>query len=334
MPITQVSSPSSRYLSATDILIGDMSDINYEFLIFDRPVILLANQWIRDNWPDFGIKTNLNGLSAAIKESLDNPGKWSSSRKIWLQKTIFDPFSNVSSRIIDKAIELSEFEKPLIVIIDGNSEVRKSNLMPLYNQALKKKHEVIFQHLPKELKHRNGVIYFAVHFEDLIMKSGYKVHLDHGLKGKGAANVRLSIEDYQKHRYFPLIDLHITAGEIGDERTKMQLGSNSNRTWIGGYPKAEDLKKFDSEDNRNQICQELCFDPKLPIITYASAGPLSYEKPGGSFSSDVLNELKKISETKNYNLLIKLKYSKKPFLNRLKGFAFRRINEYLIKSGK
>ena len=40
MPYQQVASPNAKYLAATDILIGDMSDINYEFLLFDRPIIL------------------------------------------------------------------------------------------------------------------------------------------------------------------------------------------------------------------------------------------------------------------------------------------------------
>ena len=48
-----------KFLAATDILIGDMSNINYEFLIFDRPVILLANKWLQNHFPDIGIKTNL-----------------------------------------------------------------------------------------------------------------------------------------------------------------------------------------------------------------------------------------------------------------------------------
>ena len=31
-----VSSPHPKYLAATDILIGDMSNINYEFLLLDN----------------------------------------------------------------------------------------------------------------------------------------------------------------------------------------------------------------------------------------------------------------------------------------------------------
>ena len=56
MPFKIIHSPDEKYLAATDLLIGDMSDINYEFLIFNRPIILLANKWVKKNWPDIGYK--------------------------------------------------------------------------------------------------------------------------------------------------------------------------------------------------------------------------------------------------------------------------------------
>jgi len=332
MPFKTISSPDPKFLSATDILIGDMSDINYEFLLLDKPLILLANEWIHNNWPDIGIKTNIDGLNDAIIESTNNPNKHSSSRTSWLNKTIYQPYENSSSRILDKAIKLSKYRDPLLVIVDGNSEVRKSNLIPLYNEALSRNLNVVYQNFPKKINDSNEVIYFAVHFEDLIVKSGFNVHLDHGLKGKGAANVKLSIEDYKKNNYFPLIDLHITAGSVGDERTKMQLGPNHHRTWIGGYPKADTINSLNNCKTRNDVCKELGFNPEFPIITYAPAGPLSNEKPGGSLNSNVLNELEKLSNFNKYNILIKLKSSRKSFLKRLEGFVFKKVNEYLVKN--
>ena len=331
MAIKTVSSPDPKYLSSTDILIGDMSDINYEFLLLDKPLILLANEWIHNNWPDIGVKTNINGLNDAIIESNNNPNKYSSSRKIWLNKTIYQPYENASLRILDKVIKLSKFRNPILVIVDGNSEVRRSNLISLYNEALSRNMKVIYQNFPKKINISNEVIYLAVHFEDLIIKSGFNVHLDHGLKGKGAANVQLSIEDYKKNNYFPLIDLHITAGSVGDERTKMQLGPNHHRTWIGGYPKADTINFSNTKTNRNIVCTELGFNPEFPIITYASTGPLSDEKPGGSLNPNVLAELKRISEYNNYNVLIKLKNSKKSFFKKLNGFVLKKINKLYIK---
>ena len=145
MPFKIISSPDPKYLSATDILIGDMSDINYEFLLLDKPLILLANEWIHNNWPDIGIKINIDGLNDAIIESINNPNKYSNSRKSWLNKTIYQPYENSSSRILDKAIRLSKYRDPTLVIVDGNSEVRRSNLIPLYNEALSRSLNVIYQ---------------------------------------------------------------------------------------------------------------------------------------------------------------------------------------------
>lgn len=332
MPIKTISSPHPKYLSSTDILIGDMSDINYEFLLLDKPLILLANDWVHNNWPDIGIKTNIDGIHDSIIESINKPNKYSSLRKIWLNKTIHKPYENASMRILDKVIKLSKFISPIIVIVDGNSEVRRSNLMPLYNEALERNLKVIYQNLPKKINNSNEVIYFGVHFEDLIIQTGFKVHLDHGLKGKGAANVQLSIKDYKKHNYFPLIDLHITAGSVGDKRTKMQLGPNHKRTQIGGYPKADIINSLNNYKTRNNVCKELGFNPEYPIITYAPAGPLSNEKPGGSLNSNVLTKLEEISNFNKYNILIKLKSPRKPFFKRLEGFVFKKVNEYLVKN--
>jgi len=62
MALKLIGSPALTYLAATDILIGDMSDVNYEFLLFDRPIIILANRWVNENFPDIGIKTDITGI--------------------------------------------------------------------------------------------------------------------------------------------------------------------------------------------------------------------------------------------------------------------------------
>ena len=86
MPIRTIYSPDPKYVSATDVLIGDMSDINYEFLVLNRPLILIANDWIKNNWPDIGIKSDIQGLNQAIKKSISNPKMHQSERKKWLNK--------------------------------------------------------------------------------------------------------------------------------------------------------------------------------------------------------------------------------------------------------
>lgn len=81
-----IGSAEPKYLAVTDILIGDMSNVNYEFLFYDRPIILLANDWLRENFPDIGIKTDLYGLEEAIERSLKNPDEFKEPRKFWKRK--------------------------------------------------------------------------------------------------------------------------------------------------------------------------------------------------------------------------------------------------------
>jgi len=317
MPLKYVYGPDPKYLPASDILIGDMSDINYEYLLFNRPIILLANDWIRENWPEIGIKSDLKNLSGNIKIALEKPHEYESERIKWLNKTMYLPYENPSPRILKEAIKKSGYKNPLLAFIYGKSEVRKSNLLPLYNESKKLNFKAKLLKLPKRISDPEGVIYFGAHFEDLIIKNGFNVHLDHGLKGKGAANVELSMSDYKKNNFFPNIDLHITAGDSGNERTIRQLGPNGERALIGGYPKAMDLLNLNTKQNRLQVCDELGFNPDYPIITYASAGALSYSKPGGSLKKEVLETLGEIAESNKYNILIKMKNPKRSMVEKV-----------------
>ena len=113
-----------------------------------------------------------------------------------------------------------------------------------------------------------------------------------------------------------MIDLYITAGEIGSEFTKLVLGPNADRAVIGGYPKADELIRFNTERNRNAVFKELGFDTLKPLITYAPAAEESYKKPGGSLSPTVLKELQKLASENSYNILVKLKYPQDSLLNR------------------
>ena len=332
MPYKQIASPEAKYLAATDILIGDMSDINYEFLLFNRPVVLLANGWLRDNFPDIGIKTDLKGLSTAIKRSVEYPDEYESLRMHWLKRTINEPYENASKKILDIAIEKSGYDDPVVVLLHGNSSVRKTNLECIYEEGLSNNINIEFTAKPKGNFSAEN-IYIAAHFDDLNIEDGFKVHLDHGLKGKGTANVEMSATDYEKNNYFPYIDIHITAGREGFLRTRnLLLGPNRNRAVIGGYPKCDALLKANNQDNRMDVCNELGFNPDKEIVTYAPSGPLSYKKPGGSLSYGVLMELRRISKNNNYNVLVKLKNKKhKPQflpLKRLKSFLYEKINRW------
>ena len=81
MVLREIESPEARYLAGTDVLIGDMSDINYEFLLFDRPIILLSNEWLRKNFPDIGIKTDVPELGQSIKRCLSDPTEYGGQRR-------------------------------------------------------------------------------------------------------------------------------------------------------------------------------------------------------------------------------------------------------------
>ena len=59
-----IGSSHPKYLAATDILIGDMAGINYEFLIFNRPInININNLTIQGDENYTGIETyNVSNL--------------------------------------------------------------------------------------------------------------------------------------------------------------------------------------------------------------------------------------------------------------------------------
>ena len=309
MIIKQIGSAQAKYLAATDILIGDMSNTNYEFLLFDRPVILLANAWLRENFPDIGIKTDLAGLEGAIKRSIDNPREYKEQRDCWLKKTIFKPDGLSAGRCLDMVLGKSQIVHPNLVFIHGGDSVRKTNLEPMVIEAKRRGLRTCFVRSYSK-QGRSDTVYIAAHVVDFNFRGGYKARFDHDPRGEASTHIGSAKIYYAKHNYFPLINIHITAGEVGDRRTKAVLGLLSGRTAIAGYPKADDLLRLNKEGNKRQVCKELGFDPDKLLITYAPAAKESYTKPGGSLCKEVLDELKKIASHNDYNILIKLKYPK------------------------
>ena len=205
-----ISNADPKYLAATDLLIGDMSNINYEFLLFDRPIVLLANEWLMKNFPDIGIKTDLRGLQSAIKSSLANANEYQKARELWLERTISQSMESASKRYIDIILNKSDIALPIFIFIHGNSSIRQTNLLPLVEQVQKRGFEHYFIGKRNELKkkNRNNVIIVAAHFCDLWEDiPGYKVHIDHDLKGVATANLEYAIWEYKKHKYFPHIEV-------------------------------------------------------------------------------------------------------------------------------
>lgn len=318
MPFRQIGSAQPKYLAATDILIGDMSNTNYEFLLYDRPVILLANGWLRDNFPDIGIKTDLDGLQDAIERSIKNPDEFKKARKLWLEKTIFKPDGFTAKRYIDIILSRCQIENPRFVFIHGGNSVRKTNLDPLVKETISREIETEYVSAVAPDKARSDTVYTGAHYKDLLqLKNGYKVHIDHDTKGMASNNLEKAIRDHKEHDYMPLTNLYITPGEAGDEYTRTVLGPLNDRQVIGGYPKADDLIKLNTGENKIDVFGELDFDINKPLIAYAPAGGQSYEKPGGSLNAEVIRMLEEIARKTDYNVLVKLKYPGAPLLLRL-----------------
>lgn len=318
MSFRKIGSAHAKYLAATDVLIGDMSCTNYEFLLYDRPVILLANEWLRDNFPDIGIKTDLDGLLGAIERSIRNPDEFKAQRKYWLEKTIYKPDGLASTRCIDIILSKCQIKNPRLVFVHGNDSVRKTNLEPLLRQAKRRGTKTKYVATVRRNSAKSNTVYIGAHYKDLLgIRYGYKVHLDHDLKGKATMNVKKAIKDHEEHDYMPFIDLYITPGEVGDEYTKMVLGHLNDRRIIVGYPKSDDLLKRNTRENRVSVFKELGFNLTKPLITYAPSAKKQYAKPGGSLSEEVIDRLRQIAEKNEYNILVKLKYPEAPFLTRL-----------------
>jgi CDP-glycerol glycerophosphotransferase (TagB/SpsB family) len=321
MAIKQIGSPDPKYLAATDILIGDMSDINYEFLIYDRPIILLANQWLRENFPDIGIKTDLKSLKEAIKDSIEEPEKYTDQRKHWLSKTMYKPDGKSTIRVIDAIIKKSGIDNPFFLLLHGDNAVLRTHLDPLYKVIKLRGYDVDYINFFQEdlYKERDNLICISANNWILDnIRCGFKVHIDHGLKGKGVTDFQEQCLQYQKNNYFKNVNLHITEGEISYTKTKTLLGPYKDRAIMIGYPKADTLLKLNIKENKLSVCRELGFDPKRLIITYAPAGKYSYPfKQGASLSNRTLKLIYKIAKNSEYNFLIKLKVPEKSFLAKI-----------------
>jgi len=307
-----IGSADPKYLAATDLLVGDMSNINYEFLLFNRPIVLLANKWIKRNFPDIGPKIDQENLKVTIEKSLQIPNDYEVSRRFWLERTISIKENSASQRYIDIILEQSGIVNPEFIFVWGDA-VRKTNIEPLVNEVISRGLQYLFIKNKREVKYndKNSVIIVAAHYIDLWPDvPGYKVHIDHDLKGVATANIKYAVFEYKRNNYFPHINLHIVAGEAGDKRTKFVLGPLADRTVIGGYPKGDDLIRLNTLKNKKQVFKELGNKESNPLITYAPAGQIDFMKPGGSLNNNIIKEFEKLSSSGKYNVLVKIKYKK------------------------
>ena|GEM_PF-1361773 len=312
MSYIKIGDSNPKYLAATDILIGDMSGINYEFLLFDRPIILLANKWLRHNFPDIGIKTDIDSLEMSISTSIARPKDYARQRNNWLKKTMHLPDGKSSNRVIDTVLTYSKLANPFVLLLHGYDEVLKTHLDPLYEALKTRGINVVYAAIynKKWNVHKDNLVCISAHNAFLEkIPFGYKVHIDHSVRGVGTGDYEHCLQSYMKNKYFPLVDLHITEGEVSNSETKKLLGPYHDRSVMVGYTKSDTLLKLNTQENKMSVYKELGFDPSKPLITYAPAGKYSYpSKQGASLSKETINKIKDIASRNDYNLLIKLKY--------------------------
>lgn len=306
-----ISSADPKYIAASDIMIGDMSNINYEFLVFDRPLILLSNAWLMNNFPDIGIKCDLTSLHKAIIRSLNLPAEFSAQRKYWLEKTIHNPDGNSSIRIIKKVIECSGYDDPSFLLLHGDEEVLKTHLDPLQKELQNKGIPVEYKNYYSKSKIINSEQLIIVSAYNGFLQGiheGFKVHIDHDVKGPGTTVLSKQIIQYKENAYHPSTDLHVTEGLVSLEHTQKLLGPYGDRVIMVGYSKSDTLIELNDPETKRRVCLELGFDSSKPLITYAPAGKYKYPfKQGASLNHKVLMHLKKLARNNDFNVLVKLK---------------------------
>jgi len=253
MPFKIIGSPHPKYLAATDILISDMSNISYDFLLYNRPIILIANKWVRGKMPDFGIKTDLEGLDAAIKESIENPKGFEKQRRLWHKKTMYMPDGKSAYRVLDMIIEKSGITNPYILFFHGDNDVSKVHLDPLFSAAQEKLVSCEFTSFfdEKLYSSKKGLLIVSTHNNILDdIKYGYRVHIDHSVKGKGVTDFNSLSQLYKEKEYYRNTDLQVTEGEISFENTKILMGPLKDRVIMAGYPKSDTLLKYNTAENK------------------------------------------------------------------------------------
>ena len=313
-----VHSSDPKYLAAADILIGDMSDINYEFLVFNRPIILLASDWVLKEFPEIGIKSDLTNLLKAIYRSIQNPKEYEKNRKIWLAKTHYKPDGKSSKRVINKIIAFTKMDGPRLIFIHGNNEVLKNTVKPIYQEAINQGYSCKFIDRFSKSTHLKENIYISSHNELLDFSCGIKIHLDHGNKGPGVSPLDYKKKQWKNNNYWCNTDMFITEGEISHEETKICLGPYPEKAVMVGFPRSDDYLRLNTSENKTSVCNELRLDYKLPLVIYAPAGKYSYPtKQGATLSRSVIKHIKKISQSKDFNILVKLKYPRSWIFQRI-----------------
>ena len=176
-------------ICATDFLIGDMSDINYEYLLLNKPIILLSNPWLVMNFPDLGHRIESISELSGILESIQLKDHYMGARAKYLKEAFSVSDASSSDVALRTILEVSQIDNPHLVLHHKNNQIYKSNLLPLVESARKLKLDV-----SENVKSSDkNIINVGAHFKALLdgnIADNFCVHLDHGLKGVGTAMLK------------------------------------------------------------------------------------------------------------------------------------------------
>jgi hypothetical protein len=208
-------------------------------------------------------------------------------------------------------IEKSGITNPYILFIHGDNDVSKVHLDPLFSAAREKCFSCGFAGYFDEKTHASQKDLLIVSTHNNILddiKYGYRIHIDHSVKGKGVTDFNSLCLLYKEKEYYKNTDLQVTEGEISFENTKLLMGPLKDRVIMAGYPKSDTLLKYNTAENKEQVYRELGLKNDRILITYAPTGKYRYPfKQGASLSKEMLNHLKIIAKTNDYNILVKLR---------------------------
>ena len=304
-------STDGKILAYTDFLIGDMSDINYEYLLTNRPVIILSNKWLINNLPKMGPFCNkITDVENTVKNLLENPTKHSVNYNKIKNLAYVSTESNQCALSVQAIAKRYDISQATFNIIDNQLDLYKGNLDPLY-KWLKSSNFKVTKNL---MKSSLSQINIAAHCKLLNGIDGTKlanIHFDHGLKGKGTYNYCMGIDCYRENNYYPNIDLHVVAGEYGFRRTKECLNNITDKIVVGGYPKGDTiLNELKNIKAKKEFYKSNNLNWNSTTVMYAPSGLKSNRKPGGSLSISNIIYLVKLCKQNNWNFIFKQKKAK------------------------
>jgi hypothetical protein len=313
------------WLAKADIFVGDMSDLTYEALILDIPILQFENKWIKDNFPVVGERFKTGSelyqkLSAMMSQEIPIGTSLKYSNII---DNVIDCPSNSEGRILTELSSTFSLPNVNFEFHHLNNHIYKEILFPILDQIKKyyPKYTVIDTTRSTKLinkpNFRNVSLICHVETSHILKNDDYIIHIGHGLKGDGTAFLGKSIELYRSNNHFIKIDKFYVAGKMGKDRLTNVLGVGCDRISIVGYAKITKLIQ-----SRRKLQKRKRVSDKITIL-YGPAGIREPDKPGGSVTISLLYNLIKVGLKPNVCVVIKVKSYKhfaRQIINLLRKF--------------